>query len=81
MSTPHWACAGAGAVHAKDIKATTAWHMHVYTSEAPMALNRAPCLSSPFPASSRSGWGYMLSRDLAEVINNAALLFASVPDK
>ena len=28
-----------------------------------------------------SGWGYILSRDLAELITNTALMYAAVPQK
>ena len=28
-----------------------------------------------------AGWGYMLSRDLAEFVTNTALMYAAVPSK
>jgi len=39
------------------------------------------CREHPSALPPCSGWGYMLSRDMAEVVTNAALLYASVPEK
>ena len=35
----------------------------------------------PLPPPACSGWGYVLSRDLAEFITNTALMYAALPEK
>lgn len=54
------------------------WH-------GPQPVPTLPCPALPacpaLPCLPRSGWGYMLSRDLAEFIATTALMYAAIPER
>ncbi len=57
------------------------------STEAPPLLPRylseedLPDELAPLGVRWAAGWGYMLSRDLAEFVTNTALMYAAVPEK
>jgi hypothetical protein len=86
---PSWGDAGVGrpCCRLHDIispyllPADVLYHGQSMRKEAGRLSPCVPCTCPPPSHCRRSGWGYMLSRDLAEYISNTALMYSAIPDK
>lgn len=95
MRLPRWACGGPGAAGRSRREPSRAGPGGPGARRAPKEqaprpsasrrVASTPAAAAPrpprCPLPSCSGWGYVLSRDLAEFVSNAAQLYAAVPAK